>query len=149
MRVRKNWLALTTAERDTYLQAVLTLKNTVANPGAPVAQRYSTYDQFVLIHQALAGGQTPFSGETVDLGHQGWHFLPWHRKFLIELEDALNVAVPGQNIAIPYWDWPPGLRWEPPPAASIRRRSPSASRPRGRRAGRPRPARSRRYRPMW
>lgn len=105
MRLRKNWLALTTAERNTYLQAVLTLKNTVANPGAPVAQRYSIYDQFVLIHQALAGGQTPFSGESVDLGHGGWHFLPWHRKFLIELEDALNAAVPGQNIAIPYWDW--------------------------------------------
>lgn len=105
MRVRKNWLALTTAEREVYLQAVLTLKNTIANLSAPTGQQYSIYDRFVLIHQALANGQTPFSGETVDLGHGGWHFLPWHRKFLIDFEDALNAAVPGQNIAVPYWDW--------------------------------------------
>lgn len=106
MRVRKNWLAMTTPEREMYLRAVLTLKRDIANPGALPADQYSVYDMFVLIHQALQNGETPYSPATgVDLGHQGFHFLPWHRKFLLEYENALNSAVPGQNIAIPYWDW--------------------------------------------
>lgn len=105
MRVRKNWLSLNTNERNTYLQAVLTLKNTIANPMAPVADRYSVYDMFVLIHQSIENLTTQYSGFATDGAHGFFHFLPWHRKFLLEFENALNNAVPGQNIAIPYWDW--------------------------------------------
>ena len=35
MRVRKNAIHLTATERDNFLRAVLTLKNTIANPGDP------------------------------------------------------------------------------------------------------------------
>jgi hypothetical protein len=105
MRVRKNWMSMDTTERNTYLEAVLTLKATVANPLALPAQQYSIWDQFVLIHQAIQNMSHPYSANTADGAHGFLHFLPWHRKFLLELENALNVAVPGQNIGIPYWDW--------------------------------------------
>ncbi|MBN4081330.1 tyrosinase family protein [Caldithrix abyssi] len=97
---------MTTTERETYLEAVLTLKNTIANPAAPLAQQYSIWDEFVLIHLSIQDLTHPYSGVAVDGAHGFFHFLPWHRKFLLELENALNTALPGNDIGIPYWDWP-------------------------------------------
>ncbi len=75
MRIRKNWLSMTTTERNTYLQAVLELKNTTGNPLALPAQQYSIYDRLVLIHQSIQNLSTPFSGSTTDGAHQFFHFL--------------------------------------------------------------------------
>ena len=49
MGVRKSFRTLTATERDSFLRAVLTLKNTIANPGAPASQQISVYDQFSAI----------------------------------------------------------------------------------------------------
>ena len=106
MRIRKNWLSLDNTERERYLEAVVRLKATIANPTAPVAQRYSLYDRFVVIHMSLANVRTPFAPTTnIDGGHAGYHFLPWHRKFLLEFENALNAIMGASDIAIPWWDW--------------------------------------------
>lgn len=38
-----------------------------------------------------------------DEAHGGSYFLPWHRLFLLRLENALRKHQP--NLALPYWDW--------------------------------------------
>lgn len=50
------------------------------------------YTSFVRVHATGAG-------------HAHWTpaFLPWHRVFLLEFEDALRVVDPG--VTLPYWDW--------------------------------------------
>ena len=35
--------------------------------------------------------------------HQSELFLPWHRAFILEFEDALRAFYP--NLTLPYWDW--------------------------------------------
>lgn len=38
-----------------------------------------------------------------DEAHDGSYFLPWHRLFLLRLENALRKYQP--DLAFPYWDW--------------------------------------------
>ena len=37
------------------------------------------------------------------MGHQSAGFGPWHRKFLLEFEQALQIEEP--DASLPYWDW--------------------------------------------
>ena len=53
MGIRKNALRMTATERDEFLAAVLTLKNTIANPADPLGQQISVYDQFVAMHTGV------------------------------------------------------------------------------------------------
>jgi tyrosinase len=49
-----------------------------------------SYNNIALIHQNHC--------------QHGWErFLPWHRVYLYELEQALHDVVPG--VVLPYWDW--------------------------------------------
>lgn len=49
-----------------------------------------SYNNLALIHQ--------------DHCQHGWErFLPWHRAYLYEFEQALQDVCPG--VALPYWDW--------------------------------------------
>lgn len=50
------------------------------------------FDIFTTIHNANAAE-----------AHGGSAFLPWHRYFLVELEDALRSIDP--TVVVPYWDW--------------------------------------------
>jgi tyrosinase len=51
---------------------------------------WRSYNNMALIHQNHC--------------QHGWErFLPWHRIYLYELEQALQDRVPG--ITLPYWDW--------------------------------------------
>jgi len=84
-RVRKSWNFLTTAERALYIEAVKALYTA------------GVYTKFVMIHQD--GINDPFA-------HGTSGFLPWHRKFLIEYENALRcLDVKFQCVTIPTWDW--------------------------------------------
>jgi hypothetical protein len=102
MGVRKSATRLTPAERDNYLKAVLTLKNTIANPLAPAAQQISLYDQFVVLHLYVFSIQTP-GGPIVNMGHQDAGFGPWHRYYLLRYEQALQAV--DATVTLPYWDW--------------------------------------------
>ncbi|MCH9683191.1 MAG: tyrosinase family protein [Deltaproteobacteria bacterium] len=99
IRIRKSIYALEPAQRTALFDAMGVLK---AN---------GTWDTLVRIHATAMGRSTLLPGETMDdtmrnSAHRGPAFLPWHRVFLIELEDALNdVAPPGVEIALPYWPW--------------------------------------------
>ena len=52
----------------------------------------SEWDRLVRLHQRNG-----------DEAHGGCYFLPWHRLFLLKLENALRRFEP--DLALPYWDW--------------------------------------------
>ena len=85
MRVRKDWRDLTSTEQDLYLEAVNALKTS------------GEYDKFVWTHAEV---------NNKDYAHGTSGFLPWHRKYLLEYENAIR----GQSsdyacVTVPYWDW--------------------------------------------
>ncbi|MFI2458248.1 tyrosinase family protein [Streptomyces sp. NPDC019539] len=88
MTVRKNQALLTADEKRRFVNAVLTLKAD------------GRYDSFVATHNDFIMSDTD-GGDRV--GHRSPSFLPWHRMFLIEFEQALQSVDPA--VAIPYWDW--------------------------------------------
>jgi hypothetical protein len=99
---RKSATNLTDDERESLLAAVLNMKATIANPGDSPRQQISSFDQFVAIHIGCLNVTVP-SGSTVNMGHLGPPFLPWHREFLLRFEKALVAN--GSTIGLPYWDW--------------------------------------------
>ncbi|MFE3068657.1 tyrosinase family protein [Streptomyces sp. NPDC059247] len=88
MTVRKNQATLTADEKRRFVAALLELK------------RSGRYDTFVTTHNAFIMSDTD-SGDRV--GHRSPSFLPWHRRFLIEFEQALRSVDP--TVTLPYWDW--------------------------------------------
>ncbi|MFG3509218.1 tyrosinase family protein [Streptomyces sp. NPDC047821] len=88
MTVRKNQAQLTATEKRNFVNAVLELKRT------------GRYDTFVTTHNAFIMSDTD-NGDRV--GHRSPSFLPWHRRFLLQFEQALQAVDP--SVALPYWDW--------------------------------------------
>lgn len=88
MAVRKNQATLTAKEKRDFVNAVLELK------------RAGRYDAFVSTHNSFIVGDTD-NGERT--GHRSPSFLPWHRRFLLQFEQALQSIDP--NVTLPYWDW--------------------------------------------
>jgi tyrosinase len=141
-RVRKSAASLNDAETAAFMEAVVRIKNKPAADGSGL----SVYDQLVALHGAVMGVFTPASGQsTVNFGHGNIGFLPWHRQYLLDFEDALRAEVPGATL--PYWDWADDLgavnelftpsflssrRWGNPAAVSdgvLRPAVPAAERP--------------------
>ena len=92
LRIRRDYADLSANEKDDYLYAINALKIE------------GTYDKFVKLHAHL---------KNKDYAHGTSAFLPWHRKFLLEFENALR-ALPGKGsksgkpfscMTVPYWDW--------------------------------------------
>ena len=84
-RERKDWALMSQAERDTYIKGVQLLYDG------------GVYTTFVKIHQ---------NGINEPYAHGTSAFLPWHRKYLIEMENALRcLGKEFECITIPYWDW--------------------------------------------
>ena len=102
MPIRKSATALTNDERDSLLAAVMKMKATIANPGTPLEQQISIYDQFAALHLGCLNVTVP-AKSTSNMGHGGPAFLPWHREFLLSFENAL-VSL-GSTTGLPYWDW--------------------------------------------
>jgi hypothetical protein len=78
----------------------------IVNPGAPVADRYSRWEEYVAVHRMIQNANAPGVASPVNFGHGGsgaYGFFPWHRYFLLLLEQQLQTYVPG--VALPYWDW--------------------------------------------
>ncbi|MFI6444620.1 tyrosinase family protein [Kitasatospora sp. NPDC050543] len=88
MAVRKNQATLTAKEKRDFVNALLELK------------RSGRYDTFVSTHNSFIVSDTD-NGERV--GHRSPSFLPWHRRFLLQFEQALQSVDPG--VTLPYWDW--------------------------------------------
>jgi tyrosinase len=88
MTIRKNQATLSADEKRRLVDALIALK------------RSGRYDEFVTTHNAFILGDTD-NGERT--GHRSPSFLPWHRRFLLEFERALQSVDPA--VALPYWDW--------------------------------------------
>jgi tyrosinase len=81
LRVRRNVLSLSKTDIRRLTSAFDTLK------------RDQIYDTFVERHF-----------NAMEVAHQGPFFLPWHRKFVEEMEAAL-LAIDPSIKALPYWPW--------------------------------------------
>ncbi|MEU3404533.1 tyrosinase family protein [Streptomyces sp. NPDC006670] len=88
MTVRKNQATLTPDEKRAFVNAVLELKRT------------GVYDRYVNAHNWYLLNDSDF-GDRV--GHRSPSFLPWHRRFLLDFEAALQRI--DRNVSLPYWDW--------------------------------------------
>ena len=86
MAIRKDANTLSAAERVEFVDAILTLK------------AEGIYDQFVLRH----------ANAIMNAIHRCPAFLPWHRRFLFDLERELQRVSGNPNLGIPYWNWPSG-----------------------------------------
>ncbi|MGF1427992.1 tyrosinase MelC2 [Kitasatospora sp. LaBMicrA B282] len=88
MAVRKNQATLTASEKRAFVNALLTLK------------QQGGYDTFVSTHNSFIMSDTDTSERT---GHRSPSFLPWHRRFLLQFEQALQAV--DASVTLPYWDW--------------------------------------------
>ncbi|MDH2388835.1 tyrosinase family protein [Streptomyces sp. HNM0663] len=88
MTVRKNQATLTADEKRRFVDALIELK------------RSGRYDTFVTTHNEFIMSDTDF-GDRV--GHRSPSFLPWHRRFLLQFEQALQSI--DSSVTLPYWDW--------------------------------------------
>ncbi|MCX4670580.1 tyrosinase family protein [Streptomyces sp. NBC_01381] len=86
--VRKNVSKLTRTERRRFVEALLELK------------RRGEYDEFVRVHIAHFTGD---GDRGLRVAHTTPSFLPWHRKFTLDLENALRRI--DSSVTVPYWDW--------------------------------------------
>ena len=70
-------------------------------PMRGINQRLSVYDLFVFWHVFAMNILLPPG----NAAHSAPTFLPWHRMFLIRLEEQLQRVLRDDNFALPYWDW--------------------------------------------
>lgn len=63
----------------------------------------SWWDLFVLWHYVAM--ELPTQGRGSNRAHGGPVFLPWHRLFLLRLEQALQDVLGSPDFGLPYWDW--------------------------------------------
>lgn len=95
MKIRKSISSLTADEKKNFVNALLELK------------KQGKYDNYVHWHHHVMI-PTVFPYEPNDPNyrngaHRGPAFLPWHRAFLLAIEDDLQKI--DSSITIPYWDW--------------------------------------------
>ncbi|WP_432217921.1 tyrosinase family protein [Pseudomonas kribbensis] len=95
MTIRRNMNSLTDTERDNFINALLELKRT------------GTYDGYIHQHHLMmvptVYPSDPQHPDYRNGAHQGPAFLPWHRRFLMQVEEDLQAL--DRNLFIPYWDW--------------------------------------------
>lgn len=88
IRIRREIRDLTQQERNLYFKAVIKVK------------KAGILDDFTKRHSKSKinlGGQ-------FELVHSTAFFLPWHRAFTKEYEQALSLHLP-LNLGIPFWNW--------------------------------------------
>ncbi|MGW4219291.1 tyrosinase family protein [Streptomyces bacillaris] len=88
MYTRKNQRDLTRTEKRRLVDAILKIK------------RSGRYDDFVVMHREYYVMDTENRSRPA---HMTPSFFPWHRRYLLEFERALQAVDPG--VSVPYWDW--------------------------------------------
>jgi hypothetical protein len=99
LRVRKNINVMNDDENKKEKEILITAIEKSIESGE--------YGKLVTFHSQFMFDIHSFSGGA----HVNQRFLPWHRVYLVKLEEMLNNTMkaeePGEeyNIAFPYWDW--------------------------------------------
>jgi tyrosinase len=101
--IRRNFLTDATAAQQ-FIDGVLRLKDPARFPWRG-QEGLSVYDSFVFWHHQSMMLMTPPTQSDRNAAHSGPSFLPWHRYFLITLENLLRRALDDDDFRIPYWDW--------------------------------------------
>jgi tyrosinase len=70
-----------------------------------IEQRLSVWDLFVIWHWATMQRTTRPAAPMRNLAHGGPIFLPWHRMYLLRLEQQLQRVAGDADAGLPYWDW--------------------------------------------
>ncbi|MFI8833311.1 tyrosinase family protein [Streptomyces afghaniensis] len=86
--VRRDAGTLTKAEKRRFVKALLEVK------------RRGEYDEFVRMHVEYFSSDGEHG---LRAAHMAPSFLPWHRRFLLDLERALRRV--DSSVTVPYWDW--------------------------------------------
>lgn len=99
--IRKNILN-DESSRNNFVTGVKLLKQDFLRPEWP-----NTYDIFVIWHFRAMMTSTPSdgSGGFRNAAHSGPVFLPWHRWFLLLLENHLQRVLNDNDFGLPYWNW--------------------------------------------
>ena len=109
MITRKNVNTMTETEKATLVGALLELK------------RRDEYDKYVhWHHHVMIPTILPYEPRDANYrngAHRGPAFLPWHREFLMQLEQELRTIEP--TAFIPYWDWTADAKLPDPTSAPI------------------------------
>lgn len=109
MIIRKSVNALDQQEKAKLVNALLELK------------RRGEYDKYVHWHHHVmlptVLPHEPRDANYRNGAHRGPAFLPWHREFLMQLEQELRTIEP--DAFIPYWDWTQDEKLADPTAAPI------------------------------
>ncbi|EEB91461.1 hypothetical protein MPER_10173 [Moniliophthora perniciosa FA553] len=90
--VRHEWRALSTAEKQAYIDAVKCLQR-LPSRAAAIKEAKTRFDDFQSVHIVLAPDV-----------HLVGQFLAWHRFYLHLYEKALREEC-GYKGSQPYWDW--------------------------------------------
>jgi tyrosinase len=85
---RKDVSTLTPSERRRFVDALIEVK------------RRGEYDEFVRMHIQY---YVPDGEAGLRVAHMTPSFLPWHRRLLLDMEEALRRV--DESVTIPYWDW--------------------------------------------
>jgi len=107
-RVRKNLNSLSTEEIHKLIGALNEAKKAKTYNGPPINGTFdknpknfnSSYDAAVSFHgyPGLCGGLCCIHVDPL--------FPPWHRLFMVQIEDALrNTNAKYKDVTLPYWDW--------------------------------------------
>ena len=96
---RPNAKDLTPAQRSAFVGALRKLQTTPY----PGDSTISWYGEFVKEHSEAFSCDV--ARGPVGAVHNSPLFLPWHREFLIRLENAMQQVTGDTSIRIPYWDW--------------------------------------------
>jgi tyrosinase len=106
---RKSVTSMSPAEKSTLVGALLELK------------RRGEYDKYVhWHHHVMIPTVLPYEPRDANYrngAHRGPAFLPWHREFLMQLEQELRTIDPA--VFIPYWDWTQDAKLPDPAVAPV------------------------------
>lgn len=105
MRIRRSPRDMSLQIRGNFIDAIIALKKKLQT--LPDGTNVGRYDQHVAIHLGVTGrfkGGVPMQFNDLDGGHGGPGFLPWHREYLLRIENDMN-STPQSKVSLPYWDW--------------------------------------------
>lgn len=99
MDIRVNHRDMSDTQKQTFINAILVLKNEVPSVLRP-GQQYR-YDDFVQIHKNSMGRGNPIFPNP----HRTPLFYPWHRILIRQFELELKAAANDRTMTLPYWNW--------------------------------------------